>query len=440
MRSAGALAATAGLGLAALTSEAQAQEAQPFRFGLIGCGGQGRTALMSAAMRIPGVRFIAACDLRDDNLQAALKQAGEGCQGFRDYTEMLGKAKGELDAVMIATPLFLHARVTVDAFKAGLHVFCEKTMAYDLEQCKQMLRARREANKVLQIGHHLRYHPLYHHAKRTFIDTGLLGDITTVNAHWNRNGSWRRPDLPAQADVTPDLLKKWGYETPDQLANWRLYKQLSGGLMTELASHQTDVVNWFLDSVPVAASGVGGIDFYKDGRTVYDNVHCLFEYPKGVKFAYESLTTNAFSVFGEHCEMFQGTKGTLVMSNVPRPRGWFFQEPGALKELWMDAAHKTQLGDWDPKPPREAIVLDATITEGPPLAGIPISQLITADGQLKKSTYELELMEFIEAVRGNKVPRCDGEVGMRSAVPAIIGNQAMEAQKRIELPQDAFVY
>lgn len=430
------------MGLSALNQQAEAQaEAEPFRFGLIGCGGQGRHVLMSAALRVPGATFTAVCDVREDFVQEALKRGGEGCKAFRDYTEMLDQAADDMDAVIIATPLFLHSRMTVDALKAGLHVFCEKTMAYDLEQCRAMLAARREAGKVLQIGHHLRYHPLYHHAKRTFIDKGLLGDITTINAHWNRNGSWRRPSLPDSAAVTPELLQKWGYENPDQLANWRLYKQLSGGLMTELASHQTDVVNWFLDSVPIAATGVGGIDHYKDGRTVYDNVHCTFEYPNGVKFAYESLTTNSFSVFGEQMEMFQGTKGTLVMSNVPRARGWFFLEPGALKELWMDAADKTQVGDWEPwKNRREAIVLDATVTPGPPLAGIPIGELITKEGQLKKTTYEIEMLEFVEAVRTNKVPRCDGEVGIRSAVPAIIGNQAMEQRTRVELPADAFQY
>ncbi len=420
---------------------AQIEEGKPFRFGLIGAGGQGRVALMSNAMRIPGVSFTAICDIRQDHLDAAVKQAGGQAKAFRDYRELLAQARDDVDAVIIATPLFWHERMTVDALKAGLHVFCEKTMAQDLEQCRNMLRARQEADKVLQIGHHLRYHPLYHHAKRTFIDNGLLGTITTVNAHWNRNGSWRRGKLPEAAGLTAEELKKWGYDDPDRLANWRLYKELSGGLMTELASHQTDVVNWFLDSAPVAATGVGGIDFYKDGRTVYDNVHVTFEYPGGVKFAYESLTTSAFSVFGEQVEVFRGTQGTLALSNVPHPRGWFFQEAGALKEVWMDAAEKIQVGDWEPrKQQREAIVLDATVTEGPPLAGIPISQLITKEGRLVKQTYEIELMEFIYACQNNRVPRCDGVVGMHSAVPAIIGNQAMATQKREELPADAFQF
>ncbi len=441
LKSAAAAAITAHIGIPAFAQE----KVEGLNLAIIGAGGQGSHVLMPAAKRA-GCRFLAVCDIRPDNRERALRMAEKGAKGYEDYRKLLDEMADKLDAVIIAVPLWKHAEVTIAAFEAGLNVFCEKTMAYDLEQCKAMLRAQRKAGKILQIGHHLRYHPTYHHAKKAYIEKGLLGEITFVHAHWNRNASWRRP--------VPDSIKnmdftKWGYPDAEHLVNWRLYKELSGGLMTELASHQTDVVNWMLDKTPVAATGVGGIDYYKDGRTVYDNVHVVFEYPGGIKFHVESLTTNAFSMFGEQVEIIKGTKGTLILSNVPKPYGLFVLERGAREEIWMAAAEKITIGDHAEKATevrvrdRDAIILDASATqdpEGPRIADIPLYELVDKGGWPKKTTYELEMLEFVQSVRKGLKPTCDGEVGIRSAAPAIIANQAMARQERVEVPKDAYVY
>src|SRR5688572_23876118 len=88
----GSAAATALIGTGLSAGEAQeaakpATKAEPFRFGIIGSGGQGRGALMRSALRIPGVQFTAVCDIRDDSLAEGLKLAGPGAQGFKDYRE-----------------------------------------------------------------------------------------------------------------------------------------------------------------------------------------------------------------------------------------------------------------------------------------------------------------------------------------------------------------
>lgn len=412
----------AGLGGAEGQQAAAApSKAEPFRFGIIGSGGQGRGALMRSALRIPGVQFTAVCDIRDENLAAGLKLAGGRAQGFKDYRELLEKAK--MDAVIIATPLHLHAPMSIAAFQAGHHVFCEKTMAHSIEACKQMLRAQRRAGKLLQIGHHLRYSPLYTHA-RNHIGKGVLGKITNVRAQWNRHGSWRRPVPKGMHD-----FRKWGYAEPDHLFNWRLYKQYSGGLMTELASHQTDVMNWILDATPTSITGIGGIDYYKDGRTVYDNVHVIYEYPDGVKFTYESLTANAHSPYGEAYEQIQGDKGTFVLSNVPKPRGLFFLEPQASGPEWLGVAGKTNIDG------KEAVTLDAKMS---PNSRTKIPGQAVNIAETNKSTYQLELEDFIDCVRTGRTPFCSGEVGIRSAAPALVAIEAMERGRRIEIPSDYY--
>ena len=109
-----------------------------------------------------------------------------------------------------------------------------------------------------------------------FIRAGQLGNITQIRAYWHRNNDWRRT-VPS-----PELEKK---------INWRLYKEFSCGLMTELASHQIQVANWALGEFPDKIMGAGSINYWKDGREVHDNVNLVYTYPGGTQLIYDSCTT-----------------------------------------------------------------------------------------------------------------------------------------------------
>jgi len=97
---------------------------------------------------------------------------------------------------------------------------------------------------VLQTGLQRRYSPFYQAAK-AMIDKGLIGDVTHIRAQWHRNGAGRRP-------VSDQTLERQ--------INWRFYREYSGGLAAELASHQLDVADWFFGATPEFVSGIGGID------------------------------------------------------------------------------------------------------------------------------------------------------------------------------------
>ena len=91
---------------------------------LLGVGEQGQR-LMQASLKIPGLRFKAVCDIWEYNLRRAsntLKPYGHDNNAYIDYEEMLSKEK-DLDAIVIATPDFWHARQTIDSLESGLHVF-----------------------------------------------------------------------------------------------------------------------------------------------------------------------------------------------------------------------------------------------------------------------------------------------------------------------------
>lgn len=144
--------------------------------------------------------------------------------------------------------------------------------------CLDMYNVFKESGKVMFIGQQRLYDPKYIKAME-MIHAGLLGEINSIRAYWFRNNDWRRP-VPS-----PDLERK---------INWRLYKEYSCGLVTELATHQLQVGNWALRMLPEKVAGMGDIVYWKDGREVYDSINLIYHYPNGVKMTYESMIANKF--------------------------------------------------------------------------------------------------------------------------------------------------
>ncbi|MEG8039214.1 Gfo/Idh/MocA family oxidoreductase [Sphingomonas sp. LR60] len=287
MATAGSVMATA-TPWAAIAAGAETAGSGKVRLGVIGTGDRGRALIQNIA-KTRNCVVAAMCDTYAPNLGKARKWAA-GTPEFSDHRAMLD-ARG-LDAVVIATPLHRHAQHTFDAMDAGLHVWCEKAMARTIADCGRMVERARARGKILQIGHQRMFHPTYLNALRR-VKAGEIGSITQIRASWHRNNAWRRP-VPADSD--------------DRRINWRLYRESSAGLMTELATHQLQVGNWFLDGVPTRVIGSGSICFWKDGREVYDHVALIYEYAGGRKVIYTSLLNNAR--YG--CEeQIQGSKGTI---------------------------------------------------------------------------------------------------------------------------------
>ena len=150
--------------------------------------------------------------------------------------------KERLEGVVIASPLSTHADLAVGCMEAGLHVLCEKMMAWDVASCRRMADTARRTGRVLEIGHQRYYNPIYQASYDGIVKAGLLGEVYHARLVWHRNGNWRRKaELPS-----PDYsAAQWGYPTFDHLVNWRLYKQYSRGHMAELASHMVAITDWF---------------------------------------------------------------------------------------------------------------------------------------------------------------------------------------------------
>jgi predicted dehydrogenase len=428
---------------AAAADEARAaKRADKVRIAWIGSGTQGRNDL-SKLVRMPDVEIVAIADIFPPNLELGTKMAGPQCQGYSDYRKMLERK--DIDGVGIATPLYLHAPMAVDVLESGKNVYVEKLMAYTVEDAKKIVRTADRTGKLLQVGHQRRYSVDYHHALDLLAKKQYFGEITQVRAEWNRRNNWRRP-LPKD---TAGLDAK----EMDKLWNWRLYKSRSRGLMAELGSHQLDVSNWFMgqyyansknkdaktaipaghntDLHPIAVVGLGGIDYWKDGREVNDNVQVVFEYPTGQKLIYQSIETNQYLGFSE---TFMGRNGTLITSEE-KGRSMMFREPG-VEEFGFEkfSENKTKVGK------NEAIVLDAGATTKQDKRGATAGQALAgADGApATKDNWYLSLEDWVDCIRTNRKPFCDGRVGLADVACVIAANEAMDKGRRIEIPASVF--
>ncbi len=402
-------------------------------YGFIGPGSRGQ-ALLGHLSKVDVGRCVAMCDIYPPNIDKGLKTLGQNAEKYSDYRQVLDRK--DVEAVFIAVPLFVHYEITTAALDAGKHVFCEKSLVFTPEEVHG-LRAAAAAHpkQVLQTGLQRRYSQIYQMA-RQMIDKGMLGRVTHIHAQWHRNSDWRRP-------VKDKKL--------EEQINWRLYRKYSGGLAAELASHQIDIADWMFGSTPVSVVGIGGIDYWKDGRDIYDNIQLIYTYPKGQKLLYSSITNNAHMPFGglagvrEVGEVIMGDAGSIEISlDRGTGHGMWFREANAPKQPTSGTAKE----NWT----AGATVLDLAVSKGLPV--LPSMEFdssnkdsfltkevkfakrwlyqkgILVPEELQDPVY-VELEDFLLCVRDNKKPKADLEVGLNDSIGVILSNLAMDEKRTV---------
>jgi predicted dehydrogenase len=369
----------------------------PVRVGFIGVGVQGRALL--SRIDPDFVEVAAMADIRPDSLAAAdaiLRKARRPpATHYVEYTDLLEREN--IEAIISAPPLWMHADIATACLDAGKHVLCEKMIAKSREGWQRMIEAARRNDRVLEIGYHRNYSPVFRSAYEGVIRTGTLGDVYHVRLVWTRNGNWRRTDGPPSEDYNPS---KWGYPTWDHLNNWRLYWKYSEGLFSELGSHEVNSANWFLGSRPRRVQAMGGIDRFRDGREVPDHVYATFEYPGGITGTFSSIESNAFD---EQYDAFYGTKGTLIIRNETEPLLFYERGTSGTK----------------PRQPRRSLTAKGR-------------QSSARVQTISPSTYEIN--GWVSAIRTGSPLRCGPEAASASASWTIAANEAMRTGRTVDIP------
>jgi predicted dehydrogenase len=419
----------------ALTRAQPAAETPPsdtLNVALIGAGVQGR-ALINAVLAIPNVRFRAVCDIWRYSRRSSkyyLETYKQEVNDYEDYQELLQKEK-DLHAVLVATPDHGHAEHTNACLKAGLHVYCEKSMANTLDGARSMVRTMRETGKLLQIGYQRRSNPRYLHVQQNLLQKAkLTGRITHAAGQWNQSV---REDTgwPKKFAMTDDDLKRHGYTGMHEFRNWRSFKKFGGGPLADFAAHQFDAVGWLLGVTPKSVLAMGGVDYYKTHEW-YDNVTALIEYdtPDGIlRGTFQVLTTTS----GGGERMFEhvlGVDGSIKISENPK---WtrIYREPHVPAwDQWVAAGYLNQ-------PPEVAASKPVTSDEEHVReTGVVVPYELPV--VLDKPLHQPHLENFFDAIRGTAKLNCPADLAFRTEVVVHKANEAVAAQKLLTFTPDEF--
>jgi len=328
------------------------------------------------------------------------KRMAPGIQTLDDHRRLLGM--NDIDAVIVASPLHLHAKHFLDTVAAGKDLYCEKTMTWSIPEAEQCLAASKKSDRVIQIG-------LQHESSGALADTkkwihdGMVGKVTQVESWMSRNtphgkGQWVREVPPdcTQQNVNWDAFLNGRPERkfdPYKFINWRLFWEFSGGNVTENMVHQIAWIMSALDlPLPSAANMSGGVFSEKDGREVPDTIAVTLDFPE-TTVTWQSTFSNSRYGLGEH---ILGSDGT-----IEHIAGATDMVSGRSEE---------------------------TIRYLPEKLNRPSGAAI--NGETEDQNH---MANWIDCVRSRKTPNAPVEIGYRSAVAAHMANMAYREKKRVTL-------
>ena len=409
---------------------------------------------------------------------------------YAAYEDLL--ADKDVEAVIIALPLHLHAEAAIKAMRAGKHVLTEKLMGHSVHECKEMSRVSRETGKILATGHQRHYSVLYDNAVHTIGKARLLGDLHSIRAQWHRGNlpppgtdSWKPPmpedeslakrlagwkkDLATAKPADIDKLTRqiaqleaqisdrvvdasqYGYTSMtladgttrspmEELIRWRLWNRTGGGLMAELGSHQLDAAGIFVSAMhgegkkvkPLTVTAVGNRSLFPADREIDDHVYCMYEYPAPGydEDKNKKVVVTYSSINGNGF----GEYGEVVMGT----KGTLVLEREQDVMLYKDAAKDTRVTVAKAKD--GSPTLDTTESGG----GSYAAGGKGGDAAPPSRGYTEEMEHWAWCVRNpapENQPRCKPEVAIADAVIALVSNIALAnpaTQARIEFKPEWF--
>ncbi len=371
------------------------------RLGMIGAGSRGQE-LLKQVVAVPGTQVVAIADVYARRFDEA-KRIAPGIQTFNDYRRLLDVK--DIDGVLVASPLHIHALHFVDTVAAGKDLYAEKTMTWSIPEAEKCLDAARKSDRVIQIG-------LQHQSGGPFADAkkwmgdGIVGKITQVDSWMSRNtpqgqGQWvRKPS----ADCTAENVN-WqsflngrpnnGFDAY-KFMNWRLYWMFSGGNITENMIHQIAWIMALLDlPLPTAAYMSGGVFSEKDGREVPDTIAVTLDFPNDLVVTWQSTFSNRHYGLGQK---LLGRDGTIEY--VAGATDMVSGESEEQVHFYPEAVNRPN---------------------GTTLTG--------------ESPTSSHMANWIDSVRTRKTPNAPVELGYRSAVACHMANLSYRQQRRITLEE-----
>lgn len=350
----------------------------------VGVIGMSRGLLVAKELAKHGAKIAYVCDVDEKRLNRALKET-KAEHGVTDLRRILDEKS--VDAVVVAAPDHWHAPIAVLACDAGKHVYVEKPCSHNIREGRLMVEAARRTGRVMQVGSQSRSTSALQNGIRRLRE-GAIGEILVAKA-WNsqrrQNIGHKKPsDPPAGFDydlwVGPAPMRP--FQANCHHYTWHWWYDFGTGDIGNDGIHELDIAAWGLnlDTHPTKVAGHGSKMFFDDDQQFPDTQYVTFEYPaegeSGRKrlLIYEHRIWSPYVQEGhENGNAFYGTEGYMIMSKMG---GWWLYGP------------KNKLIDKE-------------------------------DGYYSVQDHTAD---FLEAVRSEKRPNADIEIGHRSAVLGHLAN------------------
>jgi predicted dehydrogenase len=392
------------------------------RVGVVGCGDRMKQALIPAFSQHAkemNFQFVAVSDIwsmrREEGAAYIQKVSGDTVTPVRNNDELY--ARKDVDAVLIATADFQHARHGTEAVNAGRDAYVEKPTAHTMEDARLFRAAVHKTGKIVQVGTQRRSTPSYQRAAE-YIKSGKFGDIVMVEMTWNVNqpGRWRRPDVvPLLKEQDTDwkrYLMNRPYEPFDarKYLEFRLFWPYSSGIPDQWLVHQIDTVHWF-SGYPHPRSVVanGGIYLWKDGRQNWDTMTAVFDYgpqddlTKGFQVQYSSRFTNSA---GGVKELYYSNAGMIDMDKQKvTPEGGLSAKSAAEMKMQPNLLPSLSLGS-------DAPVSTAADTHGDPQTSA-------------------NMRNWMECVRSRQTPNASIEAGYSHSIALCMNVAAIQTGQKV---------
>ncbi len=392
------------------------------QIGQIGCGHRafGHRQMMKLSEQTdPRFDMRSVCDLWSVNREKAAGDVerlfGRKPKMYQYSEELL--ADRELDAVMIGTGDFQHARILAEVVRAGKDCYCEKPMANTLEDAKLARDTVVASKQVVQMGSQWLSCP-YQQRVREMIREGKLGKIVSISQSWNFNGPrWHVPksqDVAALRESDTDwnrwLLGRGPRKfDPFVYFEFRIFKDFSGGITDQWYSHGSGLAHFYLDTfIPDDTVSNGGIFAWHDVRENPDTFQCVSTFKeKEVLYTYSTTFGNHW---GDHT-IIRGTRGTLYSpGGEGSPQWWYIPE---TKSAWdSNVVFDLHAGKVEQQP--------VTIPGHPDVA--PVHQ----NDNLKAHTDN-----WLECMRSRKTPNGNIQTGFGHAVAVIMATRSFREGKKM---------
>lgn len=399
---------------------------------VIGFGIQGHMDV-ATALKVPGVKLVAACDLYNGRLDNAKEMYGNDIFTTRNYQEILDRK--DVDAVIIATADHWHARITKEAIKKGKHVYCEKPMTHLISEGMGVVEAARAGKSIVQIGSQ-RVSSIVFAKAQELLKAGEIGKLNMVNAVYDRQSSIGAWEYTMPLDASPDTVDWDRYIEgmhkipfdPKKFFWWRNYRDFGTGVAGDLFVHLLSGTHFITGSKgPDKIFSSGQLSYWKDGRDVPDVMTGIIQYPDSQEHPAFQLTLQVNFISGtggQEATRFVGEEGIIEIKNngltvhhsiMPKAPGFggydaVFTYPKAMQDN-LTTAYKQKYTDDEKK-----AVQKADITFKAP-AGY--------SEHLDHHTH------FFDAIRGGAPVVEDAEFGFRAAAPALACNASYFEKKII---------